>query len=384
MRSASLVATATATAASAVALGTALGTAQGLVVSPSVALCRSSVLPAAGLTSVQARRASGGFGRTSSGGGGMGKQRGKGGRTTRKPSLPTYELDRGPSIEDYLNPGLLGDATKVEEIRERIRGGNICVIRDAFLPEFAEAMHSELDGTDAWSVNEDYFADGYGYRHNNVYSTEDFSPLFLRANEMFDSAETKAFMSDLTGRDCSGESVGAPSYYEPGHHSLPHTDHIGQRSVAYIWHLSKNWRPEYGGGLYWAQEPLANAYLHASFNSLVLFSVTPHSSHFVTTVSPRAKGKRLAYNGWWHSSWVPTASDPLEELLATPQQRLGLTHAQVLAVQDLLDDPWAPRIQPPERDVEVRRIRDRIMAELYPQEKSPPIAVGSEPERKGG
>ena len=95
----------------------------------------------------------------------MGKQRGKGGRTTRKPSLPTYELDRGPSIEDYLNPGLLGDATKVEEIRERIGGGNICVIRDAFLPEFAEAMHSELDGTDAWSVNEDYFADGHGYRY---------------------------------------------------------------------------------------------------------------------------------------------------------------------------------------------------------------------------
>mmetsp|Transcript_13655 Transcript_13655/g.20368 ORF Transcript_13655/g.20368 Transcript_13655/m.20368 type:complete len:118 (-) Transcript_13655:313-666(-) len=77
---------------------------------------------------------------------------------------------------------------------------------------------------------------------------------------MFETEETKEFMSELTGRDCSGESVGAPSYYEIGDHSLPHTDHVGQRSVAYIWHLSKTWKAEYGGGLYWAPEPLANAF----------------------------------------------------------------------------------------------------------------------------
>jgi len=104
---------------------------------------------------------------------------------------------------------------------------------------------------------------------------------------------------------------------------------------------------------------------------------TPKKSHFVTTVSPRAqgKGKRLAYNGWWHSSWVPKTTDPLETLLDTPEKRLTLTHAQVCAIQDMLDDPWAPRIQPPERHEEIVALRGKIMEELYPVRRSPPVDV---------
>ena len=214
---------------------------------------------------------------------GVGTKGGGGKKRSKKKSAPSYALKPGTSIKDLLNPRLFQDPATLNDIHTKICAGEICVIRNAFIPEFAEAMYQELDETDTWSRNEDYFEDGYGFRHNNVYSKTDFSPLFLQANAMFETDETKAFMTDLTGRDCTGESVGAPSYYEAGDHSLPHTDHIGQRSVAYIWHLSKDWRPEYGGGLYWAPEPLENAYLHASFNTLVLFSVTPYSvclAHF--------------------------------------------------------------------------------------------------------
>jgi len=99
----------------------------------------------------------------------------------------------------------------------------------------------------------------------------------------------------------------------------------------------------------------------------------------VTTVSPKAREKRLAYNGWWHSEWVPTQTDPLEDLLATPEQRLGLTHAQILAIQDMLDDPWAPRIQPPERHASIEALRGKIMEELYPPSlESTPVAGGDD------
>ena len=61
-----------------------------------------------------------------------------------------------------------------------------------------------------------------------------------------DRTKTKDLVSNLTSRICSGDRVGAPSYYEPSHHSLPHTDQIGQRAVAYLcyshstpwWYLS--------------------------------------------------------------------------------------------------------------------------------------------------
>ena len=86
----------------------------------------------------------------------------------------------------------------------------------------------------------------------------------------------------------------------------------------------------------------------------------------MTTVSPHAKEKRLAYNGWWHSDWVPTTADPLEEMLGTPAQRMTLTHAQIMVIQDMLDDPWAPRIQPPERHQQIEALRGKIMNELYP------------------
>ena len=59
-------------------------------------------------------------------------------------------------------------------------------------------------------------------------------------------------------------------------------------------HLSKSWRTEWGGALYWIPSP---KYFHSSFNTLYLFSVTPNSQHFVTHVTHEACEKRLAFNG---------------------------------------------------------------------------------------
>jgi Rps23 Pro-64 3,4-dihydroxylase Tpa1-like proline 4-hydroxylase len=63
-----------------------------------------------------------------------------------------------------------------------------------------------------------------------------------------------------------------------------------------VWHLAKDWRPEWGGALFWCPK---GCYLPPVFNTLWLFNVGPESIHFVTHVSPYARGKRLAINGWW-------------------------------------------------------------------------------------
>jgi hypothetical protein len=97
-------------------------------------------------------------------------------------------------------------------------------------------------------------------------------------------------------------------------------------------------------------------------------------------VSPRATEERLAYNGWWHSSWLPNAGggsqaaqDIIEsQRLDTPQKRLGLTHAQILALNAMIDDPWAPKIQPPQTHDAIVELRDTIMTELYPKPRSSP------------
>ena len=51
----------------------------------------------------------------------------------------------------------------------------------------------------------------------------------------------------------SGAATGGRGKSRAGATALPHTGWGGQRTVAYVWHLSKAWRPEWGGALYWAQ-----------------------------------------------------------------------------------------------------------------------------------
>jgi Rps23 Pro-64 3,4-dihydroxylase Tpa1-like proline 4-hydroxylase len=95
--------------------------------------------------------------------------------------------------------------------------------------------------------------------------------------------------------------VFSASWYLPGDHSLPHPDAVpsgaeANRQVAFVWHLAKDWRSEWGGALYCCTR---GVYLPPVFNTLVLFNVGPETEPFVTQVSPYAQGKRLAINGWW-------------------------------------------------------------------------------------
>ena len=95
-------------------------------------------------------------------------------------------------------------------------------------------MYLELDGTNRWNMNKQYFNDGYGLHHNNLYSLDNFSLLFKGVNDMFGSDKSKYFVLDLIGMDCLVDCIGAPSYYKTDHHYQSHTNHIGQRLVAYI------------------------------------------------------------------------------------------------------------------------------------------------------
>ena len=275
--------------------------------------------------------------------------------------------DADASIAKYLNPKHTENPEKMKEIAERLQAGDVVVLRDAFRPEFAEMVYTELNHKEvAWELNEDYFPDGYAHRHHNVYDRGSFSARLNATFGVFKSEASKAFMSELAGRDCSGETTGAPSWYKEGDHSLPHTDWVGQRTVSYVWHLSKDWRPEWGGALYWAQHDHGVATYPASFNTLVLFSVTTTSAHFVTTVSPHHKGKRLTFNGWWQSSWLPQADDEtVEEVLSDDVQRRAVTHTQIQAVTDLVNDPW--QNLPAGRREELERLRKQWMDDFFPQ-----------------
>jgi thiol-disulfide isomerase/thioredoxin len=207
------------------------------------------------------------------------------------------------SIEAYLRPPVRAALT---DAGERLAAGGLVEIRDAFEPDFAERMFRGLDSCAAWRVYENYEG-AFHYHHHNLYDAEDYPPDLAWCSKIFDSPETKAWVTRLSARSCPGPAEVSASWYLPGDHSLPHNDVVANeadsnRQVAFVWHLSKDWRPEWGGALFWCSK---GCYLPPVFNTLWLFNVGPESNHFVTHVSPYAQGKRLTINGWWTGPGAP-------------------------------------------------------------------------------
>jgi hypothetical protein len=208
-------------------------------------------------------------------------------------------LDAVLSIEGYLHPSLRGPGSVMEKAGAGLAAGGLVVIRDAFEPAFAERMHRSLDACTTWRVYEKY-EEHFHYHHHNLYRKSEYPPDLKWCNKVFDSVATKTWATRLSGRECVGSTAFSASWYLPGDHSLPHSDATesgeAKRQVAFVWHLTKDWRSEWGGALFWCSKAL---YLPPVFNTLVLFNVGPNTSHLVTQISPYAQGKRLAINGWW-------------------------------------------------------------------------------------
>ena len=214
------------------------------------------------------------------------------------------------SIETYLRPSLRGPGSALTDAGVRLAAGGLVAIRDAFEPDFAERMYRSLDGCTTWRVYENY-EEHFHYHHHNLFQPDEYPADLTWCSKVFDSSSTKAWVTRLSGRSCLGPAEVYASWYLPGDHSLPHNDATDSganlnRQVAFVWHLAKDWRSEWGGALFWCPK---GCYLPPVFNTLWLFNVGPESTHFVTHVSPYAQGKRLAINGWWTG---PTATgDPV-------------------------------------------------------------------------
>ena len=204
------------------------------------------------------------------------------------------------SIETFLRPSLRGPRSALTDAVPRLAAGGLVVIRNAFEPDFAERMYRSLDGCATWPLHENY-AKRFAYHHHNLYHADQFPADVAWCSKVFDSSSSKTWARRLSGRSCPGPTEISASCYLPGDHSLPHNDNVTTgkhyiRQLAFVWHLAKDWRSEWGGAFYWVATA---SYLPPAFNTLYLFNVGPDSTHLVTQVSPYAQSKRLVINGWW-------------------------------------------------------------------------------------
>ncbi len=214
--------------------------------------------------------------------------------------------------ESWLS--VLRPALPWADISAALKTSRCVILRDAFEKSFADAIHAELQAIDPWPMSEDLAQKHFSSFHHNIYNPLQLPAQTQRARQMFGSEKTKALIGDASGSNCAGPLQFSASCYFPGDYSLPHKDALGARSVAFVWHLAKDWDPSWGGAFYWV--PTAT-YVPASYNTFIVFNVSEKSQHFVTQVNARAQGKRLALNGWWLSDdkhpLTPAEDAPLSD-----------------------------------------------------------------------
>ena len=139
------------------------------------------------------------------------------------------------------------------------------------------------------------FNHGFSYIYRR---TEDFHPYL----NWFSSEKFINIVEKLTG---FSNLTYIPQYsfvscYEEGHYNGPHTDGDNGR-VAMVYHLSKDWKPYYGGvfmKMDWGNE-VVNKAINPPFNALTMFNVVGGAPHFVSEVVKGVKNKRIAFTAWY-------------------------------------------------------------------------------------
>ncbi len=230
------------------------------------------------------------------------------------PSEGQDVVGSGDGFESVLSPAVLEHG---EAIAGLLQAGRAVVIRHAFRSSFASRLRIELDGIDDWSCAE-ILGDRPHFRHHTVSAQRSDYPALRDCLRRFESPAGRELAARLSGCPCDGPVELGATNYLTGDFAMPHADDGLNRTLAFVWHLSTDWNSAWGGCFGWMQNGVE---IVPSFNTLLLFRVSPASVHMVTPVSRFAKGKRLSVTGWWTRAEAASTAD---ETGATVGQRWGL------------------------------------------------------------
>jgi hypothetical protein len=124
--------------------------------------------------------------------------------------------------------------------------------------------------------------------------------------EIFQTPKFREYLSLITGYEnlVYDENHTFISNYSSGHFNGPHTDGANGR-IAFVFHLSKDWLPQYGGlfmRMDWDWKTV-NKVIVPPFNTLSIFDTKwqdkPGAPHLVSEVVQGVDNKRISYTGWY-------------------------------------------------------------------------------------
>jgi FkbM family methyltransferase len=148
---------------------------------------------------------------------------------------------------------------------------------------------------------EDFLAGKISYRFRRTTGHHTTCPCpVCETTKLFGGKELLDHVSAVLGYPVTLATSFA-SWYSSLDFLSPHSDK-GNGDVAFVWNLTKNWKPQYGGMLHILKDDWVEleTVCLPRFNELTLFDVEGDGlPHFVGHVAPLVEEKRLAFSGWF-------------------------------------------------------------------------------------
>jgi Rps23 Pro-64 3,4-dihydroxylase Tpa1-like proline 4-hydroxylase len=200
-----------------------------------------------------------------------------------------------------------------QSIRNGLRQPYLHLV-NALTSQYAEDLRNELLATSLWREQGDTTmsekaarktSDSFKYSRKGITLGDRNNPHnLMNLYKYLNSPDVLAWMSDVCGRKCDFFE-GSATIFRAGDHISKHNDSytrktqdgkIQSRALTFNYWLTKDWGPEMGGRLIW-EKPYAE--IVPTFNTLVLFSPTSISQHWVEPVAEFVTAPRLAISGWF-------------------------------------------------------------------------------------
>mmetsp|Transcript_27414 Transcript_27414/g.65191 ORF Transcript_27414/g.65191 Transcript_27414/m.65191 type:complete len:527 (-) Transcript_27414:492-2072(-) len=186
-----------------------------------------------------------------------------------KVSVRNYLRPFDDSVIIIEDPSLTEDEELLDEIRQNLLLGNLVVIEDAFKPEYAKHVMRALNDDELkWSreVVRPYHADVPGHvTQSNTLDKTSHADKVREALRPLDHTTSLEFFSSLIEHQIASADL-RPSFFDVGDYSNPQSGNSDE--LAFIWHLSPDYKSSWGGALMWLKAKMAkNKYFHQSFNT---------------------------------------------------------------------------------------------------------------------
>ncbi len=110
------------------------------------------------------------------------------------------------------------------------------------------------------------------------------------------------FIRSITGVEVSRTNEVFASRFTSNQFLSPHHDE-GKGKIGFVYTLTKNWRPEWGGNLHFMEDDYSTVIktIVPVFNRLTIFDIPSKNGvpHYVSHILPTVKSNRISITGWF-------------------------------------------------------------------------------------